>query len=61
ERTDTLHKSTIARDHHSFSESVVFTMKASVLSYDPLYTSSHDLKNDCPWSGLVAKTPRLLK
>jgi len=51
----------MARDHHSLNQSVVFTMEVSVLSYEPLYTSSHDLKNDYPWSGLAAKTPRLLK
>ncbi|MFC1813607.1 hypothetical protein ACFL03_13055, partial [Thermodesulfobacteriota bacterium] len=27
----------------------------------PLYTSSHGLKDDYPWSDLKAKTPRLLK
>jgi hypothetical protein len=60
ERTDTLHKSYIERGLHPSSEPVVFTIKASVLFYEPLYTSSHGLKDDYPWSGLTAKTPRLL-
>jgi len=46
-----LHKPYIARGHLLLSEPVVFTMKASVLFYEPLTTSSHGLKDDYLWSG----------
>jgi hypothetical protein len=46
ERTDILHKSYIAKGHQSLSEPAMFTMKASVLFYEPLTTSFIRLRRD---------------
>jgi len=53
-------KSINARNGRSYYKYINITVKASVLSYEPLYTSSHVLKYDYPWSRLTVKTPRPL-